>query len=232
MFPEELPKRLIKMFSFVDDIVLDPFLGSGTTSLAAKNLNRNSVGYEINENYLSIIQEKLNTKQNNFFQKVIFEILKQEDLKINFRKEIDKLPYLFKDKVIFDKKIDPKILNFGSKIDNTSSKRDNYFIIKNVISPEVLILNNGLKIKLLGIKETKENREKAIKFLKEKTNGNKVFIKFDDTKYDEENILLCYLYLQNKTFLNAHLIKNRLVEVDTARNYKYKSKFLSYIRGN
>jgi DNA modification methylase len=232
MFPEELPKRLIKMFSFVDDIVLDPFLGSGTTSLAAKNLNRNSVGYEINENYLSIIQEKLNTKQNNFFQKVIFEILKQEDLKINFRKEIDKLPYLFKDKVIFDKKIDPKILNFGSKIDNTSSKRDNYFIIKNVISPEVLILNNGLKIKLLGIKETKEKREKAIKFLKEKTNGNKVFIKFDDTKYDEENILLCYLYLQNKTFLNAHLIKNRLVEVDTARNYKYKSKFLSYIRGN
>ena len=232
MFPEELPKRLIKMFSFVDDIVLDPFLGSGTTSLAAKNLNRNSVGYEINENYLSIIQEKLNTKQNNFFQKVIFEILKQEDLKINFRKEIDKLPYLFKDKVIFDKKIDPKILNFGSKIDNTSSKRDNYFIIKNVISPEVLILNNGLKIKLLVIKETKENREKAIKFLKEKTNGNKVFIKFDDTKYDEENILLCYLYLQNKTFLNAHLIKNRLVEVDTARNYKYKSKFLSYIRGN
>ena len=36
MFPEELPKRLIKMFSFVGDKVLDPFLGSGTTTLAAK----------------------------------------------------------------------------------------------------------------------------------------------------------------------------------------------------
>lgn len=48
MFPEELPKRLIKMFSFVGDNVLDPFAGSGTTNLAAKKLQRNSVGYEIN----------------------------------------------------------------------------------------------------------------------------------------------------------------------------------------
>ena len=46
MFPEELPKRLIKMFSFVGETVLDPFLGSGTTTLAAKKLGRNSVGYD------------------------------------------------------------------------------------------------------------------------------------------------------------------------------------------
>ena len=43
MFPLELPNRLIKMFSFVGDTVLDPFLGSGTTALSASNLNRNSV---------------------------------------------------------------------------------------------------------------------------------------------------------------------------------------------
>jgi DNA modification methylase len=59
MFPEELPKRLIKMFSFVGDTVLDPFLGSGTTCLAASNMGRNSVGYEINKDFLPIIKEKL-----------------------------------------------------------------------------------------------------------------------------------------------------------------------------
>jgi len=47
MFPEELPKRLIKMYSFIGDTVLDPFLGSGTTILTAAKLGRNSLGYEI-----------------------------------------------------------------------------------------------------------------------------------------------------------------------------------------
>ena len=67
MFPEELPKRLIKMFTFVGDTVLDPFLGSGTTMLAAKNLNRNSVGYEINGDFLPFIKEKSRLWAESFF---------------------------------------------------------------------------------------------------------------------------------------------------------------------
>jgi DNA modification methylase len=59
MFPEELPRRLIKMFSFVGDTVLDPFLGSGTTSLAARKLERSSVGYEINPEFADIIEDKV-----------------------------------------------------------------------------------------------------------------------------------------------------------------------------
>ena len=60
-FPEELPKRLIKMFSFKNETVFDPFLGSGTTSLAALKLERNSVGYELNRDYKNIIYEKINS---------------------------------------------------------------------------------------------------------------------------------------------------------------------------
>ena len=230
MFPEELPRRLIKMFSFVGDTVLDPFLGSGTTSLAAKNLNRNSIGYEINEEFLSTIKEKLGLKQNTIFQDANFEIIKQKIPRIDFKEGVRKLPYIFKDPIKFDKKVDPRKLRFGSKIDNFHSERETYYIIKEIISPEMLILNNGLRIKLLGVKVRPEKNGEAIQFLREKTRGQKVFMKFDAIKYDEKNNLLCYLYLWNKTFLNAHLIKNDLAYVDTAFDYKYKSKFIEYTK--
>ena len=59
LMPEAIPYRLIKMFSFVGDLVLDPFAGSGTTLKVAKELKRNFVGYEIYEHYKSVIEEKL-----------------------------------------------------------------------------------------------------------------------------------------------------------------------------
>lgn len=66
-FPEELPNRLIKLFSFTNDIVLDPFMGSGTTAIAAIKNNRNFVGYEINEEYINLANNRiLNLKEKNF----------------------------------------------------------------------------------------------------------------------------------------------------------------------
>ncbi len=227
MFPEELPKRFIKMFSFVGDTVLDPFMGSGTTALAANKLTRNSVGYEINEDFLSAMKEKLGLQQNTFAQKTVFNVIKQKHSEINFKEKIKELPYIFKDHVKFDKKVDLKKLKFGSKIDNSENqKREDYYSIKEILSPELIILNNGLKLKLLGVKEKKEVNGEALRFLIAKLKGEKVFLKYDSVKYDEEGNLLCYLYLKNKTFINAHLIKNRLADVDTSLDYKYKSKFL------
>lgn len=60
IMPEEIPYRLIKLFSFVDDIILDPFAGSGTTLKVAKELERNYIGYEIYKHYKVVIEEKLN----------------------------------------------------------------------------------------------------------------------------------------------------------------------------
>jgi DNA modification methylase len=60
-FPEELPRRLIELYSFKDDVVLDPFCGSGTTCLAALNTGRHYVGYEINPEYVKLAEERLNS---------------------------------------------------------------------------------------------------------------------------------------------------------------------------
>ncbi len=229
MFPEELPRRLIKMFSFVGDTVMDPFLGSGTTSLAAKNLNRNSVGYEINHNFIPYIKQKLNVNQGDIFS-TDYSFLKQENIKTEFMNEIKKLPYVFKDFHKFDKKIDPKKLQFGSKIDQESSaRREEYFSVKEIISPELIKLNNDLLVRLIGVKEKKEVNGKAIEFLQLKTKGQKVFLKYDEIKHDKKNHLMVYLYLKNKTFLNAHLIKNGLADVDLTFDYKNKKRFIKYL---
>jgi site-specific DNA-methyltransferase (adenine-specific) len=58
-FPEELPYRLIQLYSFKDDIILDPFMGSGTTGIAAIKSDRKFVGYEINANYIKLSEARL-----------------------------------------------------------------------------------------------------------------------------------------------------------------------------
>ncbi|MBI4632363.1 MAG: site-specific DNA-methyltransferase [Deltaproteobacteria bacterium] len=224
MFPEELPVRLIRMFAFVGDTVLDPFLGSGTTSVAARNLERNSIGYEINPEFIPIIKNKLHIRQLDIAG-TGYEFLK-DTMKSDINEVMATLPYIFKDPHKLDKKIDPKKLQFGSRIDEGSGDREEYYSVKEVISPELVKLSNDALVRLIGVKENKAVNGLAINFIAEKTKGQKVFLKFDNLKYDDENHLLCYLYLKNKTFLNAHLIKEGFAEVDCSIEFKYKNKFI------
>ena len=60
-FPLELPKILIKLYSFYGDTVLDPFAGTGTTLKAAIQLGRKGIGYELNEDYLPLIKRKIDS---------------------------------------------------------------------------------------------------------------------------------------------------------------------------
>jgi site-specific DNA-methyltransferase (adenine-specific) len=225
MFPEELPRRLIKMFSFVEETVLDPFVGSGTTLLAAKNLDRNSIGFEINPEFVPFIKEKLDVNQKDI-NGTTYECLIQHKQETDFDKAISKLPYIFKDPHVLDKKIDVKKLQYGSKIDKDSpTEREELFTVKEVISSEKVRLSNDLIIKLIGIKQDPIINGRAITFLSDKTKGKRVFLKFDNMKYDADNNLLCYLYLENKTFINAHLVKSGLVQVDSDTDFKYLNKF-------
>jgi site-specific DNA-methyltransferase (adenine-specific) len=232
MFPEELPRRLIRMFSFVGESILDPFVGSGTTALAARNLDRNSVGYEINSEFIPVIKDKLEVRQKDMIG-TTYEFVIQQHVINDFEKEISKLPYIFKDPHTFDKKIDLKKFQYGSKIDKDgSTKREELYTIKEVLSPEKLKLNNDLIIKLIGVKEDPLANGTATTFLIQKTKGKRVFLKYDNIKYDNQNNLLCYLYLENKTFINAHLIKSGLVQVDSNIDFKYKNKFQNLFEQN
>jgi DNA modification methylase len=229
MFPEELPRRLIRMFTFVGETVLDPFVGSGTTSLAAKNLSRNSVGYEINPSFIPIIKKKLNIAERDIFSDAIVEFLIRKDNDIEFDEELDRLPYKFSDPHTLDKKIDPRKLKFGSKVENgDNGNRDELFTVKEIIGPALLRLNNGLTVRLLGVSEKPSQRQHAVQFLQAKLNGQRVYLKFDKDKHDESGNLLAYVYLKNKTFINAHLARTGFVSIDTTRDFKFREKFLRF----
>jgi modification methylase len=63
-FPEEIPRRLVRLYSYFGETVLDPFLGSGTTAKVALELGRNSWGYEINPKLRTVISKKLNSSEH------------------------------------------------------------------------------------------------------------------------------------------------------------------------
>ena len=117
MFPVELPTRLIKMFSFAGDTVLDPFAGSGTTALAAMNLERNSIGYEINSKFVDIIREKLAVKQSSLWNPRVEFVHDHAGAAADWRAMFAGLPYIFRDPVQMERKVDPKKMQFGSKLD-------------------------------------------------------------------------------------------------------------------
>ncbi|MEM3086982.1 MAG: DNA methyltransferase [Halobacteria archaeon] len=224
-FPEELPRRLIRMFTFVGDTVLDPFLGSGTASVAAGRLGRNSVGYEINRKFLATIENRLISLQAE--APLRFEVAEQEGPLPSFNERIAGLPYVFKDPVCFDKKVDPRKLSFGSKIDGTETPDARLHTVKSIEAPDLIELDTGLRVRLLGVKPVAQTREEALRFVEGLVRGQKVFLKFDDQKYDARGDLLAYLFLKNKTFVNLHLVRSGLVEVDDASNYRTKRKFIA-----
>ena len=63
-FPIELPQKFINLYTYKNDLILDPFLGSGTTAIAAKLLDRNFVGYEIEEEYIEIAKNRIKKEVN------------------------------------------------------------------------------------------------------------------------------------------------------------------------
>jgi DNA modification methylase len=73
-YPVELAERLIRMFSFVGDTVLDPFLGTGTTTVAAAKTGRNSIGFEVDEHYFEMAHKRISNETSSLFGTTTIEV--------------------------------------------------------------------------------------------------------------------------------------------------------------
>lgn len=209
MFPDELPKRLIKMYTFVGDTVLDPFLGSGTTAKVALSLNRNAIGYEINDRFLEIIKKKLGLKESLLQLSESIQIVKRKS-PIGVE-EIDYVPIIKDAKP----KIDPKKINF---------KNNRLYRVMDIVDEYTIKLDTGLLVKLLGVRVIK--KEEVLRYLKNYILKKEVFLKFDNDPVLNENAVETYVYLKNKIFVNAYLIKSGIAAPDLSRDFKYKKKFI------
>lgn len=78
-YPAELAERLIRMFSFVGDTVLDPFLGSGTTTIAAAKTGRNSVGFEVDDRYFESACKRIANETSSLFSTATIQVRRMND---------------------------------------------------------------------------------------------------------------------------------------------------------
>ena len=216
MFPEELPKRLIKMFTFIGDTVLDPFLGSGTTIKVALNQNRNSIGYEINEGFLSIIKEKIGLNGTLIALNNKIEIVKR-DQPIRVEEDIDYTPNIKDAKPV----ISPDKFRFN---------KERLYKVVSVLSEDIIELDTGLKVKLLGVDRVSQKSDETLNYLEEYVKGKQIFLKFDPSFKPKEDIIPAYVFLKNKIFINKELIKQKLAKIPE-HNFKYKDNFVKLIEG-
>lgn len=207
MFPEELPKRLIKMFSFVGDVVLDPFLGSGTTIKAALNLERNSIGYEINEKFLPVIKKKIGLTQGELRDKV--ELVKR-DKAVKIENVVDYIPNIKDAKP----QISSELFRF---------KRERLYRVRKVLDECTIELDTGLIVKLLGIKVIKKSEAKI--YLEKFVKGKQIFLKFDPSYKPEKDVVPAYVFLKNKIFINKEMLKQGIADVQEG-DFLYKNHFV------
>ncbi|MFZ5448692.1 MAG: DNA methyltransferase [Thermodesulfobacteriota bacterium] len=211
MFPEELPRRLIRMFTFQDDTVLDPFLGSGTTLKAALDLARNAVGYEINPDFLEAIPEKIGGRDRlPFFSEI--QIIRPN-------KKIEELPEIDYTPAIRDAAVRPEAPELQGNPGVLHK-------VTQVIDAETIRIDNGTKVRFLGVRTKKP--EEALTYLRTRILGKQVLIR-DDQVVDAD-LIAAYVYLKNRIFVNAYLIKSGVGSPDLSVEHRLSNKFIKLNR--
>ena len=195
-FPLELPRRLIQMFSFPGETVLDPFAGTGTTIKAAMDLGRSAIGYEINRDFESAMRARMGLEQPNLFGTRVEWLDSKAAPVENLNGGQNAM-------------INPKSAKFGSvvEMDDLSNRPQRGARLKSVISPVCVTLSNGETLNLRGVRTIGGCEEMGVKTLEKLLKNRGIFAR-------ESEDGAAYLHLDNKTFVNAKLIRLGVCEPD------------------
>lgn len=209
MFPEELPRRLIRMFSFVGETVLDPFLGSGTTAKVAMELGRQAVGYEIQRESEPIIREKLGMHKQALFEPSIRFVYREQPLP----------------PVEPPAGYTPRVQD-ARPVADFKERREPAVKVSAIVDEHTLQLEDGKLVRLLGVAVPPERREQAIQYLRRYVQGRRVVLKNEGESRENEQPLNAYVYLSNRLFVNRKMIEMGLAQAERERNHRYLDRFV------
>ncbi|MGC9358409.1 MAG: DNA methyltransferase, partial [Anaerolineae bacterium] len=204
MFPVELPRRLIRMYTVRSDLVLDPFLGSGTTAQVALDLGRNTVGYEINPDFLPLIRERLAPLEAEGHAVEVHQ--RAAPLHLG---DIDYAPAL------------PDLRPLPESRRRRRKKRE-LFRVSEALGPCHLRLADDRKITLLGLVVPPDLEAETLDYLREYVVGKRVSLR---TPLDQQPDA-AYVYLKNRLFINRKMIEMGLAQ-PTDEEHPYLEKFMT-----
>ncbi len=236
-FPIELPRRLIRMFTFPGETVLDPFLGSGTTSVAARRLGRNSVGYEINPEFRATIEKRMREGGH------LFDPAEPPDMKFierpttpeNFAERIRRWdPAAARGKARIIRKMDPREHSYGTRITVKQQHERKTVQLKTALSPTELLLRDGRTVTLLGVAPwpsaelDSRAQDIAVEHLERMIRSSGLTLSNDAGPLADSASGPAYVHLSNKKFVNARMIRDGYARADRAQDYRRRARFEKY----
>lgn len=186
-FPIEIPRRLIRMFSFPGDTVLDPFLGTGTTAAAALELGRNALGYEINKSFVSLSQERLETMEGASRITVAERKADQQVLPpapVTWRPSVPDMI--------------PRTLATGGE------PAPELHTVVSIGEDCTLTLDTGARVLFLGVQIN--DGAAARDYLRQRVLKKKVFLR--DPRPGMDSVMHARVILKNRISINAQLVKS------------------------
>ncbi len=206
-FPLELPRRLIRMFSFTGETVLDPFAGSGTTLIAALQLDRHAIGYEIAPHFTKLIQQRVEQTFPPMFGP-----------HIAFHRRENPLPPL--PPVAYH----PAIQDISPPPPKNKPPSPTLHRVTG-IEGSWLVLDTGMKVGLRGIEITQSSLFE--RYARRYLLGKQVFLKEREPTTAQARRTRAYVYLKNRIFVNRYLLKAGLARA-TQEEHRLKAKFLRW----